>query len=275
MKIETVDLYKYFHIEKAQGAAGYLTVYMHDVPTCDKRSAMIVIGGGAYKGISPREQEPIALTFLSKAYNTFTLQYSVKPFCYPTALIEAAMAVAYIRLNAEVLGVNSQSIGVVGFSAGGHLAALLGSAYNEECIVAALSENAQFCRPDSIILSYPVITAGEYAHRGSLDNLLGENNQDDRLLQYLSVENRVHSNSSPAFIWCTVDDELVPCENSFLIAKAYRKAGVPFELHIFSTGVHGMALATEETNTLEVSTISPSVSKWVELAILWLEKIIK
>lgn len=272
MKIQKVDLYDYFKIKRQQGAMGYLTTYLHETPTKDIRSAMLVIAGGAYSGLAVREQEPISLAFLPCGYNVFELQYSVAPIRYPTSLIEAAMAVAYIRLNAKNFNIDENSINVVGFSAGGHLTALLGSTYGEECIVEALKENAKFCRPSAIILAYPVITAGEYAHRGSFNNLLGDLCEDKTLLDKLSVENRVHTKSAPAFIWCTVDDELVPSENSFLIAQAYKKAGVPFELHIFSSGPHGMALANEETDTLSVGTVSSSVEKWVDLACLWLKK---
>ena len=272
MKVDTINLYDYFGIEKpvGYGNGGVLTCYLHEVSeeySINKsRPAIVVIPGGGYGFCSDRENEPIALEFLSKGFNCFSLIYSVKGNSsveYPYQLLEGCMAIAYIRENAEKLSVNPEKVCAIGFSAGGHLCAMLATLTGEKVIKDFLGERARLCRPDAVILSYAVITFGEYAHKGSFDNLCGEN---EELKEYLSLENRVDKNSVPAFIWSTYEDTCVPCENSLYMALAYRKAGVPMELHVFEKGWHGLSLANSEVNAPQ-----PATSKWVKLAQIWLE----
>ena len=271
MVITTVNLYDYFGVEKPEGLStgGVLTCYLHEISDeyCVNkvRPAMLVIPGGGYGFCSDRENEPIALEFLSKGFNAFTLIYSIKgnsDLEYPYQLLEGCMAIAYIRENAEKFSVNAQKICSIGFSAGGHLCAMLATLTGEQVVKDFLKEKASLCRPDAVILSYPVITGGEYAHRGSFKNLCGER---EDLFESLSLEKRVNKDSVPAFIWSTDEDVSVPCENSLKMALAYRKAKVPMELHVFANGQHGLSLATSEVNTPV-----PSVAVWVDLAITWL-----
>ena len=269
MQIKTVDLYEYFNVTRPVGALGTLTCYLKQVSQeyCAKRyrPAMLILPGGAYAFRSDREGEPIALEFLTKGFNAFVLNYSTKregDTNYPYQLLEGAMAIAYIRENSEQLFVRTDRVGAVGFSAGGHLCAMLATLTGEKIVSDFLGERAKLSRPDAVILSYSVISSGEYANVGSFDNLTGDNKQ---LRAYLSLENRVDKNSVPAFIWSTYDDTSVPCENSLLMALAYRKAGVPMELHVFETGYHGISLATKEVNTP-----FPANECWIDLAITWL-----
>ena len=265
MICEKIDLYKYFGLKRNGGESGYLDVYLPEAPDYPTRirPAILVIAGGAYSSVSPREKECIALAFVANGFAAFTLEYSIAPVRFPAQLIEGAMAMAYIRENAENLHIKSDKVAAIGFSAGGHLTGMLGTLFDRKEIKTALGEKATLVRPDAVILSYPVITSGEKAHRGSFDNLCGEN---ESLKKELSLENCVTSNSSPAFIWATVDDNLVPSENSLLMAYAYKAAGVPFELHVFESGVHGLSLCTEETGW-----INKPVQKWLELSLTWLK----
>ena len=274
MEIKKVDLYEYFGLKRPCNAAGFLTAYIHgvskEVNLNRKRPAMLINGGGGYDFVSFREMEPVAIEFLSKGYNAFTLDYSVNPLSFPVQLIEGCMAVAYIRKNAEELGVIPDKIAAVGFSAGGHFTAMLATLFDRIEVKDALKEMATLCKPDAVVLSYPVITAGEKAHRRSIDNISGKR---EDLYPILSLENVVTENSVPAFIWTTVNDTCVPSENALYMALAYKKAGVPFELHMFEKGDHGISLATKEVDVArDPKRNSSSIKKWTELADSWLKE---
>lgn len=273
MITKTIDLYDYFNIEKPKNAKGFLTLYVHEsfkeFSFGRVRPAVLVLPGGGYAFCSNREGECIALNFLSDGYNAFVLDYSVSPVGYPYQLLEADMAMIYIRQNACELNVDKNSVCAIGFSAGGHLCSTLATIWDEKEIKDILADKVELARPDAVILSYPVITLNEYTHQGTSENVsLGMQELKDRL----STQNRVNKNSAPAFIWTTADDAVVPSENSFMMAMAYKKAGVPFELHIFETGVHGISLATKETSTTDRDDVlvKPELAKWTKLCKTWL-----
>lgn len=267
MITEKIDLYEYFKLNRNGANGGYLTVYARTESAEMKRRirpAMLVLPGGAYTMISDRESEPVALKFLDKGYSSFVLSYSVYTK-YPTPLHEAQMAVAYIRDNAEFYNVDSNRFCAVGFSAGGHLTGLLATAKTDEAI---LKRGIDELKPNAVILSYPVVTMGEFTHVGSRDNISGGN---EKPYDVLSVEKRADKNSVPAFIWHTYEDSAVPLENSLMLASAYRNNNVPFALHIFERGWHGLSLADEETNIFsDECKHLYKVGKWVDLACDWL-----
>ena len=274
MQIKRIDLYEYFGLKRPENGEGYLNVYTKHY--CDEYNsdvlypAMMVIPGGGYGMRSDREKEPIALAYLTRGFNTFTLDYSVAPVTYPAQLIEGAMAIAYIKLNYYELRVRPDKVCAVGFSAGGHLCGMLATLFEEKVVKDALKDKAHLCRPDAVVLAYPVITLGEKTHQGTMDNLTGD---DKKLREYLALENRVTKDSSPAFIWCTADDAVVPSENSLLMATAYKKKDVPFELHIYNKGPHGLSLCVKETVGRYISEplVNPHVAKWVEVSDEWLK----
>ena len=267
MIVEKIDLYKYFKIKKPENASGILTTYI--LANCYEprlRPAMLVIPGGGYSHVSARECECVALKYMEKGFNAFTLSYSVKgkcDVCFPYQLIEGAMAMAYIKKNAKKLGVDRNHVAAIGFSAGGHLCGMLATMFNAPEVKEALKSNAKYVRPDAVVLSYPVITSGEKAHKGSFINLSGG---DESLYQRLSLENQVTEESSPAFIWSTMTDGAVPVENSFYMVMAYKSKGVPCEFHVFEKGGHGLSIATQESIW-----VSPAIQQWVPLSITWLE----
>lgn len=249
--------------------AATLTTYIMDsadgAATPSKRPAVVVCPGGGYEFTSDREAEPIALAFNARGYHAFVLRYNVAPARYPQALLELAMSVALVRSRAEEWNVESERILVCGFSAGGHLAASLATLWNDSMVTNLLG----FCngehRPDGAILSYPVITSGEYAHRGSFEALTGG---DTALQEWLSLEQRVTPNTPPCFLWHTADDAAVPVENTLLFAAALRKQRIPMEVHVYSSGVHGLSLASELTgNSMEL--IRPEIQPWVDMAARW------
>ncbi|MBQ9756249.1 MAG: alpha/beta hydrolase [Clostridia bacterium] len=266
MRTEKIDLYEYFKVERPVGAAGYLTTLLLDEYNFVEgrlRPAMLVIAGGGYSIVSQREKEPVAMKYLANGFNCFILDYSVSPVSFPYQLVEGAMAMAYIRKNAKKLGVDNDHVSAVGFSAGGHLCGMLATLFNAPELYDTLGKDAEYCRPDAVILSYPVITSGEKAHKGSIENLSG---RDESLYERLSLEKQVTKNSPPAFIWTTTTDACVPMENSIYMAMAYRENGVPFELHVFESGQHGLSVAELETNIENVP-----VQQWIPLSITWLK----
>ena len=280
MKVEKVDLYDYFGLKRQEKQSGYLNLCLHSnsiyYPT-RTRPAMIVFAGGGYTGICEREGEPVALAYFAKGYNVFTLEYSCVPNTFPTQLIEGCLAVAFVKDKAKELCINVNQVAVTGFSAGGHLAAMTATLFDEQCIAEILKDKKDFARPDAVILGYPVITSGEFTDSGSIENLTG-----GRLYLYdkVSLENQVKENSSPAFIWTTVNDDLVPCENSLAYAYACRKQGVKFEFHLYEDGRHGLGLANEQTatpygrvlNSTVEEYIRDDVATWFEMSITWLKK---
>ncbi len=266
MKFEKIDLYSYFGIKKPSGANGILTTYVLDeFNFCPNRlrPAMLVLPGGGYKNLTKRESEPIAIAYNQQGFNSYLLEYTCVPNGrFPTQFIESAMAMAYIRENAEIDHTDAEHVCAIGFSAGGHLCASLGTMFDDKVIKDVLGDRK--VRPDGIILSYAVISAGEYIHQGSFDNLCGD---DSELIRSLSIEKKVNKNSSPAFIWTTYEDDCVRFENSLLMAMAYGKFNVPVELHVFEHGWHGLSLAT-------CATVSeyPYVKSWFSLSLNWLKE---
>ncbi len=270
MFYEKKDLYEYFGIARKGGDGGYITLYSRTTPDRLRkrtRPAMLVVPGGGYGHLSTREGEPVALEFMNAGYCAFLLGYSIHT-AYPIPLIEACMAVAYIRENANKYGVDAKHVGAIGFSAGGHLTGLLATADRDNAVETALGKRAKLTRPDAVVLSYPVVTLGELTHKDTRDVITGG---DKALRDALSVEKRVGKNTAPAFIWHTAADELVPVDNSLMLAAAYRAAGVPCELHVFERGRHGLSLANGETgdDTADDAELC-RVGAWVGLALDWL-----
>lgn len=234
------------------------------------RGAVLVCPGGAYRFVSDREAEPIALQFNAAGFHAFVLYYSVAPRRHPQPLLDLSRAMCLIRENAAAWNVCANKIAVCGFSAGGHLAASLGVHWDKPYIRNAQGITAGLNRPDACILCYPVITSGDCAHRGSFMNLLGEN-AGNELLYEMSLERQINSKTPPTFIWHTFGDKSVPVENSLLYAEGMRKNNIPFELHIFPDGPHGLSLATEETCTENIGSY-PHVAVWMKLCTEWLKE---
>ena len=266
MKTYRIDLYEYFGLKRGEGCEGYLDVYEYGISeefTQNRiRPAMLVIPGGGYGWCSQRESEPIAMQYVAQGFNSYCLQYSVQENAkYPTPVLEAVMAVLYIKQTAKNTTTNPDKMCGVGFSAGGHLLGMLITAYANKEIRAVLGDQVDSARLDGAIFSYAVILT-ENTHKGSIQNITGG---DSALIPTVDIVNNLNANSTPAFIWTTADDGTVPSESSLELACAYKRLGIPFELHVFEHGRHGLALATEEVNSP-----APEVAKWVELSITWL-----
>lgn len=243
------------------------------------RPSILIFPGGGYEFVSDREAEPIALRFVGLGFPAFVLRYSVAPSRYPQALLEASAATVLLRRRAQEWNLDTNGIAVCGFSAGGHLAASLGTLWNEPVLRETLGFAPRENRPDAMVLCYAVITAGPNTHAGTFRSLLGEN-PDPALLEKLSLEKSVGPDTPPAFLWHTAEDTGVPCENCLLMALALKKAGVPLELHLYHKGSHGLALAGEATLSndrpeLRAAQILPHVAGWPELCAEWMRETLK
>lgn len=222
-----------------------LHTYLHETET--PLPCVIVVPGGAYAFVSQSEASLPAKRLHALGYQTLALTYTVNPTgdapLRQQPMRDLSRAIRLIRSRAEALGVDPNRIAVCGFSAGAHLCASLAAHFQD--ITDPDSRLQSFSnRPDAVILGYPVITTGEYAHRGSVEALLGENPTPEEL-EYYSIETQVEETFPPCFLWQTATDDSVPVENSYLLAMALRRAGVPFAHHVFSDGVHGLSTADE------------------------------
>jgi acetyl esterase/lipase len=177
----------------------------------------------------------------------FVLKYRLGPAGYhhPAMLQDGAWAVRLVRARAGEWNLDPKRIGIMGSSAGGHLASTLLTRFDAGNPESADPIERQGSRPDLGILCYPVITMGQYGHAGSRTNLLGQNPSPE-LLSELSNELHVRNDTPPCFIWHTYEDKTSPVENSFQFAEALRKAGVPFDLHIYQKGAHGQGLGSHQ-----------------------------
>lgn len=225
----------------------HITGYFHE--DNEIRPALLVVPGGAYRMVAVAEGEIVAKHFWEKGFQVFVLTYTTAVFenivLRKMPLKDITKAVRMIRLHSEEWKVSPEKITAVGFSAGGHLVSSL-SAHYDDPELKGKDEFADIsARPDAVILSYPVITTGEYMHKGSIEALYGANISPEEA-DYADPCKNVNSQTPPAFIWTTVNDQEVPMENSLLYAKALKAGNVPFALHIFSDGEHGSSIADKE-----------------------------
>lgn len=236
------------------------------------RNAILVIPGGGYGGLSLTiEGEPIAQAFMPHGYNAFVLHYSVRgKKTYPGQLIEASLAMKHIKDNAKEYNIDPDRVFVTGFSAGGHLAASLGTMWHKKEIYNQIDMPYGYNKPKGMMLVYPVISSDpEFGHLPSLYNLLDSQTPDKDLLEECSIEKNVDENSAPAYIIHTVTDSVVNVRNSIALADAFAKKGLLFELHIYPDAPHGFGLANEITENGNKKNNNPCIAKWVENAVLW------
>jgi len=205
--------------------------------------AIIVLPGGGYGGLSEHEGEGYANFLNLIGIHAFVLHYRLgsEGHRHPSMLEDVARAIRMVRAYAEAWGIDPSRIGVMGSSAGGHLASTVMTHFDAGNTASTDPVERVSSRPDIAILAYPVVTMLEKTHVGSRNNLLGENPSQE-LLEKLSAELQVDANTPPCFIWHTLEDGAVPAENSSQLAAAMRAAGVPCELHLFEHGGHGLGL---------------------------------
>lgn len=265
---------------KARGmeAVGNLYTYFLDssieMRPNEKRPVILMCPGGGYEMTSDREAEPMAMQFLAMGYHVAVLRYSVCPVRYPAALLQVAESVLYLKEHADEYHIDPEKIVVQGCSAGGHLAANYGIAWNSPFLTKLMgmeNDPERLCVA-GLLLCYPVITSGEKAHEESFRNLLGEQYEEKK--EELSLENQVTPATPPTFLWHTATDETVPVENSLYFFQACLQQGVSAELHIYPVGGHGLSLANEETCRANGIGVQKECQSWIGLAQTWLEEIL-
>jgi len=213
-------------------------------------TAVVVCPGGGYGALAVDHEGKQIAEFLNRTgVSAFVLKYRLGPrYHHPAMIDDAHQAIRFVRSRAREFEIDPHRVGIMGFSAGGHLASTAATHFDTET------------RPDFAILIYPVISFDDYAHTGSRDNLLGKN-PDPKLAESLSNYKQVTPQTPPTFLMHTDEDTVVPAENSVLFYMALRKAKVPAELHIFEKGQHGVGLAQKD----------PILGMWPNLLTNWLK----
>ena len=224
--------------------------------------AFVVCPGGAYIHKAKHEGKDVALWLNSIGLSAFVLDYRIAPYRHPAPLNDARRAVQFVRANAAQYNIDPNKVGIIGFSAGGHLAASAAVYPLAADPTAADPVERASSAPDCLILGYPVISMERFYHQGSRDNLLGPDPSPE-LVDQMALEKHVHGHMPPTFIWHTADDQTVPVENSLMFASALSQAQVSFALHILPRGRHGLGLALQQ----------PEVAVWTNLAQQWLKQI--
>lgn len=233
-----------------------------------KRPCLVVCPGGGYGMCSQREAEPIAFHFLPQGYNVFVIRYSVAPHRFPNQLREVAAVMELIYENAEQWHCDTSRVAIMGFSAGGHLAAHYSTCYD----IPEVREVFPDSKPvQASILSYPVISADlRIAHIGSFQNLLGVESLTAEQEEKFSCDKQVTEKTPPTFLWHTFEDNVVPVANSLCYARALVDHNVPVSLHIYPKGWHGLATVDVETNNPLSSEISHAAD-WLDAVKKWLK----
>ena len=257
-------------IPQLTSRGGSLTAYLHN-PDSERiqrgrRPAVLVIPGGGYRNIVDREADPVAFEFFTAGFNTFVLSYTVydeekrEPIGIEP-LVQATKALLLIRERAEEWNTRGDQVAVLGFSAGGHLAGSCAFLWDSPELKARLDTQGRKSRPDAAVLCYPVtMMTGKHIHQNSITRLVGD--QDPALFDLV---NHVDEKAPPCFLWSTVEDELVPVENTLYLADALQKHHIPYELHLYTRGRHGLTLGMMESNESH-----PHLASWVRLCKEWL-----
>lgn len=285
-----------------------LTAYILDeskeLSYSKKRPGIIVNPGGAYTMLSDREAEPIAMRFAGLGYQTFVLRYSVitgkvnqwpenaeqlperRPEGeYPAPLLELAKAMLIVREHAKEWNVDICQVGVCGFSAGGHNAAMYASCWHRPILTEALKVNAEALKPAFCIIGYPFIDWElEYnldlapeirqAYKWMYLDYFGETDPTVERMHECSANYLVSEKTAPTFIWTTATDQSVHPNHSISLVMEMAKKKVPYEFHVFGEGNHGLALADRATLNQE-SDMNETVAQWMPLVEKWLERVVK
>lgn len=233
-----------------------MTTYLLD--TDKPVPAVIVLPGGGYAGRAPHEAEPISKFFNSRGFHSFVVHYRVSPYKKPVPLIDAQRAIKLVRYHAADWKVDPDKVFILGFSAGGHLCA--STAVMEDMCKFGDEIDKMPAKPSGAVLCYPVIDmANGFGHDGSTRCLLGHPTEEEK--QFWSLQNRIDENTPPCFLWHTSEDEAVPVKNSLAFAEKLAEYKIPYELHVFPKGQHGLGLAEG----------TPDVSKWAPLCADWID----
>ena len=227
-----------------------------------KRGCVIVCPGGAYQFRADHEGAPVAELMNKNGISSFVLNYRLNPYYDEEILGDVKRAIRYVRYHADKFGIDPEKIAVLGFSAGGHLSTLAATHYDY-----GLEDGDEIdkvsCRPNASIPCYPLVTFDErYTYNGITKLFFGKTEGLGDLPDKYSGENCVRDDNPPMFMWHTSDDPAVPVENSLVMGMALSKKKIPFEVHVFDHGAHGLGLGEDV----------PGVKEWGRLAVDWLHR---
>ena len=270
MKVLRLNLIDYYSFLGEDGRCPYVDAYLpYNLAEMqrqdERRPTMVVCPGGAYAMCSEREAEPIALKLLDMGFNVFVINYSVSPHRYPAQIMEVAALFDLINKKADEFHCDTEKICIMGFSAGAHLAAHYSNLWNDKIFE---EHFGSFHQPCLSVLCYPVISTRN-AHKGSFENLLGHFPKTDDETNRFSCEKLVGQQTPPTFLFHTSPDAAVPVQNSLYYAQALAEHKIPFELHIYPFGEHGIS-------TADVLTLNNASSKtlytgdWISKLKKWL-----
>lgn len=222
--------------------------------------AVIVFPGGGYMGLADHEAGPIAEMFNQAGFHVFVVKYRLSPYRFEAILSDGLEAVRYVRKNAAVLCVDPKKIAVCGFSAGGHLACMVSELFDEPL------GSGVSARPDAAVLCYPVLELGEETHFSTRETIVAYGDREERMQKY-GPDKRVHAGMPPVFIWHTEADEAVLAGGTLRFCLAMQEANLPYELHMFPEGQHGLGLGNLEWAPC------PHISQWASLAVNFLHMV--
>lgn len=237
------------------------------------RPAVVVCPGGGYKHLSPREGENLAVWLNANGFHAFVVNYTVReddsqPPLGDGPLLDVSWAVSLVRAHAQEWNVDPNRIAVLGCSAGAHAAASLGVFWNRPDLPQNLGIPQGSNQPNALVLCYPVLVAGEFSHLGSFQMLCGDRLEDQ---MKMSLEAFIGEQTPPCFLWHTMEDKSVPVENSLIFASALRRHNIPFELHIFEKGGHGLSTCQADVASSPAG-ILPETGKWMGLCLTFLRR---
>ncbi|MBQ7247500.1 MAG: alpha/beta hydrolase [Lachnospiraceae bacterium] len=236
--------------------------------TYEKRPFVIVCPGGGYAMCGDRDSEPVALEYVGARYHSAVLRYSIRPQESDPPVGDAPFrdlfaAIRLVRKHAEEWGADPDRIILEGDSAGAHAAAMAGVFWQD---TGRFPEAGEEAKPNALVLGYPVISADADGHKFSIANLCGTVDYGEDVIDAYSAERHVGSHVPPTFLWHSVCDQTVSFVNSCIFAQELHKAGVPFELHLFATGWHGLGLGKAEVGGVE-----PNAAQWFPISLSWLK----
>lgn len=228
-------------------------------------SCIVIVPGGGYTHRAEHEGEPIAKWLNERGISAFVVDYRIEPYTFPVPMVDVKRAMKYVRFNAEKFNINPDKIGIMGFSAGAHIACCVTEFFDENDYEPSDEIDNVSARPDACILCYPVITMNdEFCHQGSKERIAKGKIE---LFEKLSCEKNVREDMPPVFLWHTFADKSVPVRNSLEMAAALNEKNIPFEMHIYPDGRHGLGIV----KCVDIE----GTNKWVDAFDNWLCRVLK